>query len=112
MLDAKQERPTEQWYEIISRSLIENTELQPLSKFKYTKASKILYPDAHSYPDFFAHNLVSPGRVIKHIRGKSALLKAFYYQFMKLAFEIEVLDRDYIEIFKSIIFHPNIRVEN
>lgn len=72
----------------------------------------LLYPDAHKYPEFFKNNLLSPGRVIKLVRGKSALLRAFYYQLMKLTFEIEVNEIDYVEVFKSVVFHPSLLLED
>ena len=46
----------------------------------------MLYPDALNVPDFFSHNLVVPGRVIKSVKGKNALIRAFNYQLMKLTF--------------------------
>jgi hypothetical protein len=54
---------------------------------------------------------VVPGRVIKAVKGKSALTRAFNYQLMKLTFEIEVAETDYVEVLKSVAFHPNMLVE-
>lgn len=72
----------------------------------------MLYPDAQSYPDFFNQNLLSSGRVIKVARGNSALTRAFNYQLMKLTFEIEINEVDYIEVLKSLIFHPGLLQES
>ena len=60
-------------------------DLQPLTKFKSNKTT-MLYPDALQFPDFFNNNLVVPGRVIKAVKGKNALIRAFNYQLMKLTF--------------------------
>jgi hypothetical protein len=68
--------------------LKDSTNLLSISKFKVSKASKPLYPDTLKHPDFFNYNLVSPGRVIKVLEGPKAVLRGFYYQLMKLAFEI------------------------
>jgi hypothetical protein len=76
-------------YQEIFNHLLNSIELQPLNKFKSNKASSLFFPDASIYPDFFNNNLLSPGRVIKHVRGPYALIRSFYYQLMKLAFEIE-----------------------
>jgi hypothetical protein len=50
--------------------------------------------------------------VIKVVRGRSALIRAFCYQLMKLTFEIEVLGVDYVEIFKSVVFLPALLLED
>jgi len=75
-------------YQEIYKLILNSTELLSLSKFKSNRSANLIYPDAHFYPDFFKHNLLAPGRIIKIVKGKSALLKAFYYQLMKLTFEI------------------------
>lgn len=38
-------------------------------------------------------------------------MKGFYYQLMKLAFEIEIEDRDYIEVMRNVIFSPEFMLE-
>jgi len=85
-------------------------DLQSLNKFKNHRSAQLLYPDAISYPDFFNHNLLMPGRVIKSVKGKLALIRAFNYQLMKLTFEIEVNDIDYVDVLKAVVFHPNLLV--
>ena len=87
--------------------MVTDKELLPLSRFKSTRSSMI-YPDALNYPDFFSTNLVNPVRVIKVVRGHSALLRGFIYQLMKLTFEIEIVDIDYAEVFKKVVFHPEL----
>jgi hypothetical protein len=82
MSEIKEERS----YHDVYRLILNSSELLPLSKFKSSKSASLMYPDAHFYPDFFNHNLLASGRIIKVVKGKSALLKAFYYQLMKLTF--------------------------
>ena len=72
-------------YQSVLQHVVSDKELQPLSRFKSTRNSMI-YPDALTYPDFFSTNLVAPGRVIKVVKGRPALLRAFIYQLMKLTF--------------------------
>lgn len=96
----------EESYQGVFSRLLTSSELQPLSKFKSYKALNLTYPDALKYPEFFNNNLLAAGRVIKVVRGRSALIRAFCYQLMKLTFEIEVLGVDYVEIFKSVVFLP------
>ena len=48
-----------------------------------------IYHDAETLPLFLMNNLKSEHRVIKQFEGEDALLKAFYFNLMKLAFEIE-----------------------
>jgi hypothetical protein len=99
-------------YHSVFRCLLASSELQPLSKFKSFRSFNLTYPDALKYPDFFNNNLLSPGRVIKMVRGRSALIRAFCYQLLKLSFEIEVLDIDYVDIFKSVVFMPALLLED
>jgi hypothetical protein len=96
----------------VYQKLMASSELQSLHKFKSYKAFNLTYPDALKYPEFFNNNLLSQGRVIKVVRGKSALIRAFCYQLMKLTFEFEVPDIDYVKIFKDIVFHPALLVED
>lgn len=49
-----------------------------------------IFPLAHTYPDFFKTNLSDPNRVIKLIQGKYCGVRAFYYQLLKLVFQLEV----------------------
>jgi hypothetical protein len=52
--------------------------------------SQQLFPNAtKSYPEFFKTNLVDPNRVIKIVEGKYCAVRAFYYQLLKLIFEID-----------------------
>ncbi len=88
-------------------------DLQPLPRFKTSRSGLLLYPDAQKIPEFFKNNLLRSGRVIKVVKGKSALLRAFIYQLMKLTFEIEADNRvNYVEVLKGIIFHPTFLQED
>ena len=49
---------------------------------------KGLFPSAQNYPAFFNNNLVEDSRVIKVLEGPLAIFRAFYYQLLKLAFEL------------------------
>ena len=73
-------------YQEVYRSILGAGDLQPLTKFKSSRSTNMLYPDASVVPDFFNHNLLVPGRVIKMVKGKNALVRAFNYQLMKLTF--------------------------
>ena len=48
-------------------------------------------------------NLMSENRVVKLFEGDDAILQAFYFSAMKLAFEIENEERDYIKIVKKVL---------
>jgi hypothetical protein len=96
----------------VFQRLLASSELQPLAKFKSYKSFNLTYPDALKYPDFFNNNLLAQGRVIKVVRGRSALIRAFCYQLMKLTFEIEVADFDYVEVFKRIVFMPSLLLDD
>lgn len=86
--------------------------MQSLSRFKNFKSFNLIYPDAHTYPEFFNNNLLSQGRVIKVVKGKTAVIRAFCYQLMKLIFEIEVPEMNYVEIFKNVVYHPELLLED
>jgi hypothetical protein len=99
-------------YKEVFQGLLSAQDLQPLTRFKSTRSATMLYPDAQSYPQFFNHNLMAPGRVIKAVKGKSALTRSFNYQLMKLTFEIEINEVDYVEVLKSVVFHPGLLKED
>ncbi len=48
-----------------------------------------LYHDAIQLPPFLAHNLRDQYRKVKHLTGDHAILTAFYYSLMRLAFDLE-----------------------
>jgi hypothetical protein len=54
------------------------------------KSSLTIFPIATTYPSFFNTNLIDPHRVIKLITGKYCMIRAFYYQYLKLVFEIDL----------------------
>lgn len=60
-----------------------------LEQLKSTEAC-VLYPRAAVMPEIFARNLLSDRKIVKEFKGDDALVRAFYYQLMKLSFEIEV----------------------
>ena len=69
--------------------LLCDQKLLPLSAFKSNKFNKYsLFPEAKHLPAFFEHNLVNEGRVVKVLRGPEGVLRGFYYQLLKLGFEI------------------------
>jgi hypothetical protein len=48
-----------------------------------------LYHDAIQTPSFLIHNLRDKNRRVKHLTGDHAILTAFYYSLMRLAFDLE-----------------------
>ena len=55
-----------------------------------TPRTTFLFEDATSYPSFFKNNLVDDARVIKVFKNDpQANIRVFYYQYLKLCFEIE-----------------------
>ncbi len=71
------------------------------------KQGNRIFPNAETYPSFFATNLLDPNRVIKVVNGKYSVIRAFYYQLLKLIFELDVmkdgLEIDYAKILNNII---------
>lgn len=71
------------------------------------KQGNRIFPNAETYPIFFATNLLDPNRVIKAVNGKYSVIRAFYYQLLKLIFELDVmkdgLEIDYAKILNNII---------
>jgi hypothetical protein len=56
--------------------------------------SQPLFPEATTLPDFFHNNLVDPARVVKAFHNDpQANIRIFYYQYLKLCFELD--DADY-----------------
>lgn len=73
----------------IMESLLTDQKLLPLTAFKSNKYSKYsLFPEAKTLPTFFEHNLVNEGRVVKVLKGKEGVFRGFYYQLLRLGFEI------------------------
>lgn len=50
------------------------------------KTSNKIFPNTTTYPNFFINNLQDPNRVIKVLTGTHCILRAFYYQLLKLIF--------------------------
>lgn len=67
-----------------------------------------LYPKAYALPPFFLQNLQSEDRIIKEFRGEDSIIRAFYYQLMKLACEIEIEGKDYMEEMKDMLIGENL----
>lgn len=52
-----------------------------------------IFRDALHLPAFFEHNLIDPSRVVKHFSNDpQANIRVFYYQYLKLCFELENVD--------------------
>jgi hypothetical protein len=52
-----------------------------------------IFVDADKLPSFFDTNLVEASRVVKVFRGDpQANIRVFYYQYLKLCFELESVD--------------------
>ena len=52
-----------------------------------------LFINADRLPDFFSSNLVDPTRVVKAFKNDpQANLRVFYYQYLKLCFEVNDCD--------------------
>jgi len=52
-----------------------------------------IFPDADSLPVFFENNLIDPARVVKVFRNDpQGNIRIFYYQYLKLCFDIESVD--------------------
>ena len=48
-----------------------------------------VFNDPQRLPEFFEHNLVDPARVLKlFVDDPQAHIRVFYYQYLKLCFEI------------------------
>ena len=55
-----------------------------------TPGTAALFSDAESFPEFFKKNLLDDARVIKVFRDDpQANIRVFYYQYLRLCFEIE-----------------------
>ena len=48
-----------------------------------------IYHDAIQLPSFLTHNLLDRNRKVKQLTGDHAILTAFYYSLMRLAFDLE-----------------------
>lgn len=49
-----------------------------------------LFQEAEVLPIFFEHNLLDPARVVKVFKNDpQANIRVFYYQYLKLCFELE-----------------------
>lgn len=78
--------------------------IQSLQTFKLLSSETApIYANAETLPLFLVNNLKSEHRVVKQFEGQDALLKAFYFNIMKLAFEIECEERNYVDIVKKIL---------
>ena len=83
--------------------------LLPLSKFKSRKLyTNSLFPDAKELPEFFENNLQNSCRVVKQLSGSIGILRIFYYQLLKLGFEIDSPKQDYGQLIKAIFFDEKI----
>lgn len=58
-------------------------------------SDKKIFVDATVLPAFFDSNLVDPARVVKvFLNDPQANIRVFYYQYLKLCFEIDTVDYD------------------
>lgn len=64
-----------------------------------------IFPNAIKLPAFFENNLVDPSRVVKHfLSDPQANIRVFYYQYLKLCFEVQNVDFEgYIRKIEEII---------
>jgi len=78
--------------------------VQTLQTFKLLASeSAPIYFNADVLPLFLQNNLKAEHRAVKQFEGEDALLKAFYFNMMKLAFEIECEETNYVDIVKKIL---------
>jgi hypothetical protein len=68
-----------------------------------------IFIDADKLPAFFDSNLVEPSRVVKVFHNDpQANIRVFYYQYLKLCFEVTDCDYEqYIRKIEDIINDPN-----
>lgn len=63
--------------------------MKTLDNFANTNNDPEIFPNAKILPPFFENNLVDPARVVKHFRADpQANIRVFYYQYLKLCFEL------------------------
>jgi hypothetical protein len=56
-------------------------------------AERDLFQDASNLPEFFQNNLVDAARVVKVFHyDPQATIRVFYYQYLKLCFELQNVD--------------------
>jgi len=79
-----------------------------IREFKNTNKQPVL-PDAEAYPVFFDKHLVHPSRRIKAlINDPNANIRAFYFQYLMLCYEIENPNYEfYIAKLQKFIMDPN-----
>jgi hypothetical protein len=82
--------------------------MRSLQDFSVAQLSNI-FVDADKLPSFFDTNLVEASRVVKVFRGDpQANIRVFYYQYLKLCFEVTDCDYEqYIRKIEDIINDPN-----
>lgn len=67
--------------------------MRSLESFASPQSTFEIFRDASPLPAFFEHNLVDPSRVVKHFScDPQANIRVFYYQYLKLCFELENVD--------------------
>ena len=78
--------------------------VQSLATFKLLPSETApVYHDASALPAFLLNNLKAEHRVVKEFEGENAILSAFYFSLMKLAFEIESEERNYVQVVKQVL---------
>lgn len=78
--------------------------MRSLSEFASGEGG-VLWEEARSLPEFFQHNLVDPARVVKVFSDDvQANIRIFYYQYLKLCFELDNVDYEgYISKIETVI---------
>lgn len=67
--------------------------MKTLDSFASPNNPHSIFQDADPEPVFFENNLVDPARVVKHFSSDpQANIRVFYYQYLKLCFELENVD--------------------
>jgi hypothetical protein len=78
--------------------------VQSLKTFKLLPSEAApVYHSASILPPFLVNNLRSEHRVVKEFQGEDAVIRAFYFNLMKLAFELENEEKNYVQIVKNIL---------
>jgi hypothetical protein len=82
--------------------------MRNLQEFEVTNGQTI-FNEATKLPSFFDSNLVEPTRVVKLFENDvQANIRVFYYQYLKLCFEVNECDYEqYIRKIEEIINDPN-----